>query len=169
MSNKARLKPVVLRYLDELYGNSAASIYVCAAYDENLKTLTNSSNHQVYKSAPLSTDRIKKEFNLKDSNKSFIAFRDYVDKEMKIAITSIYASFAKFTAPIFSAEMISSMANRFKIDLYKHHLLIECLLNKHKYSNLSKTKDHSKYKSDRYVFYTFMLLMRVRNPQKCMW
>jgi len=91
-----------------------------------------------------------------------------VDLIFKKAIISTYQSFCVLGEPLVSSSQINILLDRFKIEMKVHYFMMKKLLGIDKKERLTKNKHLvSTGYYDRMIFYNFLTLSRLRNPQNC--
>ena len=91
-----------------------------------------------------------------------------IDLTFKRAIISTYTSFCVLGEPLVSAMQINVLVDRFKREMNVHHFMMKKILGIDKKERLIRNKhlvDTGYY--DRMIFYNFLTLTRLRNPQSC--
>ena len=98
---------IIFCYMEEYYGDAAASIHLSGLYAIKLQVLINDLNKDIHRTTAISTERINAEFTLPDNDPAFIQLRELVEKKMRDAVLSFYGLFSTFTAPLLSQSLLS--------------------------------------------------------------
>ena len=125
-----RLLLMIMRYLEEYYGDPAPTITVI----NHLQSLVKGKEHvavsKVVKKSEISTESLVKELHLNANDDQFVAFRTYVDDTHLQALDTMYGKFSGFTSPILSQSQLTSISDTFKSTLPKYYHAFSSLLNK---------------------------------------
>ena len=82
-----------------------------------------------YKEAPATDAKIESRLVLKNNDKDFTEFREYMDRKCNEAIMNLYGRFAVISKPILSQRLLCDLTHRFKTTLSAQHHAIMCFLN----------------------------------------
>jgi hypothetical protein len=183
------LGPRVIHFLKEFEGDSASTLLALVQYYElRVKDIEAEAKITLYKTSAISTNKLIANFRLAEDDKRFTDFRDYVDDLTRNAVMNLYGKFVEFTSPLLSQTQLDTIANKFKLALTPYYELITVLLNKMvcvmflfcscfisiltMSSQLFRQSpvDSSKIVDwDRFAFYIFCILMRIRNNHNFSW
>ena len=91
-----------------------------------------------------------------------------IDVIFKEAIIQTYTSFCVLGQPLVSSTQINVLVERFKKEMKIHHYMMKSILGVNKKERLSKNRHLvSTGYYDRMIFFNFLTLTRLRNPQSC--
>ena len=156
--NQLRLSAAAQIYKDEAYGDSILTYAIASQYEQRAAKLVADREFEVYKSLPISDDRLKSNIMIPSGDPSFEAFKNKMDNECETAVQNLYGKFSVLTSPILSQQLLSKLAKQFKVTLPRQHLSIMVMLNKHLVVTHQKLKKNEE-QIDRYAMYIFVLLM----------
>ena len=172
--------------MDEYLGDTTGFIEVSNHYGLLLKEQHDfAAQTKTYKDDPISSKRFTEYLALADKHPAFVEFQKALDDYIKNAIDNLYWNFSEFTTPLISQAAITGFADRFKTTLPIQYNGILVLLNKHVSTSLvlhhstyhlrrklnphqikrNEHNDATDAERDRFVFYLFCLMMRIRKAQ----
>ena len=111
---------------------------------------------------------LKEETNLTFDSEAYFCLVDKVDNIFKQALNSTYCEFSVLGDPIVASSQVDELILDYKTTLRPHYLMMKKLLGINKKEKYTKN-DHlikSGY-YDRLIFFNFLTLVRVKNPQHC--
>lgn len=99
---------IVSVFLEELYGDSLMTYALAEYWEHRSKLVALEMQAEKYKQAPPSDAKIESRIVLKNNDKDFKEFRDYMDKKCNEAIMNLYGQFSIISKPILSQKPIDS-------------------------------------------------------------
>ena len=149
----------------ELYGDRLQCMYLMSCF---YRTQLKQKQLELVKNttAVENTNKVQEEI-LFEGTKYNNLITD-IDITFKNAIISTYTSFCVLGDPLVSANQINVLVERFKIEMKVHYYMMKRILGIDKKERLTKN-NHLVTTGyyDRLIFYNFLSLSRLRNPQSC--
>ena len=165
-NDHVRTAAVVDVYMDYVFGDRMQS-YVLKSYLQqiNLKRegkllLKN------YRLAPVSDDRLKAHIGLASDSEPLREFKAYIDSVCKKTIDSLYGRFSTFASPILTQPVLTNFTNQFKLILPVQFKVLVSMIGKD--DNKERTLKN-KWLWDRYAFYQFVHMLRIRDTKNLTW
>ena len=125
-------------FLEELYGDAMMTYALAEYWEHRTKRVALEMEAQKYKEAPASDAKIESRLVLKNNDKDFTEFREYMDRKCNEAIMNLYGRFSVISKPILSQRLLCDLTHRFKTTLSAQHHAIMCFLNKKESSFVQK-------------------------------
>jgi hypothetical protein len=156
-------------YKDEVYGDKLQTYALVELYERKLLVLANAKELENYKKEPISDARIQQHLQLPSNDLAFQRFHALVDDSCQTAIINLYGMFSPMSSPILTQLQLTTFTESFKTTLPTQYKAIMCFINKEEKQMKRERIKRNRFLWDRYAFYIFILLMRIRNPRNFVW